>query len=68
MSGLSKYKAAGIDKDDTFKSEKSNAATAAFDLLVAHPLNVRKDYQKQIANAKTSAEISRILAEVREIM
>lgn len=58
----------GVDDNDIFKNEKTQASVAAYDLLCCHPKEVRMMYVTKITNARSSGEISQILREVRDIM
>lgn len=56
----------GYSEDDTLKNEKGDAVMAMLQLLCAESEECRQDFQRRIMNAKSSNEISRIMADVRE--
>lgn len=56
----------GYSEGDTLKNEKGDAIMAMIQLLCAESEECRKDFQRRIMNAKSSNEISRIMADVRE--
>lgn len=55
----------GYSEGDTLKTEKSNAILAMIQLLCAESEECRQDFQRKILDAKSSNEISRIMADVR---
>lgn len=59
-------KVVGYSEGDTLKNEKGDAIMAMLQLLCAESEECRQDFQRKIMNAKSSNEISRIMAEVRE--
>ena len=59
-------KVVGYSEGDTLKNEKGDAVMAMLQLLCAESEECRKDFQRKIMNAKSSNEISRIMADVRE--
>lgn len=56
----------GYSEGDTLKNEKGDAVMAMLQLLCAESEECRQDFQRKIMNAKSSNEISRIMADVRE--
>lgn len=56
----------GYSEGDTLKNEKGDAVMAMLQLLCAESEECRQDFQRRIMNAKSSNEISRIMADVRE--
>lgn len=59
-------KIVGYSEVDTLKTEKGDAVMAMLQLLCAESEECRKDFQNKIMEAKSSNEISRIMADVRE--
>lgn len=56
----------GYSEDDTLKNEKGDAIMAMLQLLCAESEECRQYFQRKIMNAKSSNEISRVMADVRE--
>lgn len=56
----------GYSEGDTLKTEKGDAVMAMLQLLCAESEECRQDFQRRIMEAKSSNEISRIMADVRK--
>lgn len=61
-------KIVGYSENDTLKNEKGDAVVAMLQLLCGQSEECRQEFQQRIVHAKSSNEISRIMADVREML